>query len=190
MKWRRRRDSNPRYALRAYPFPSNCEEQIPRSGHRQFSVTLASLCNECCACCPCRRNHYLDLPFRGPLKSRRRIEWNQGRKTGVRMTTPIELGTLWGIWPKVKQGFGFARKRFERYAALEARVTALEAALARCPGEACPSCGARAFRLKSVSRRQSAVAQGQTEIWKCAECQNEYEYRYDEPGRRPPGAKR
>jgi ribosomal protein L37AE/L43A len=106
------------------------------------------------------------------------------------MTTPIEVGTLWSIWNKAKQCLGFLRRRFEKYAALEARVTALEAALARCPGEACPFCGARTFRLKEVIKRESIVMRAALEIWKCAECQNQYEYRYDEPGRIPPGAKR
>jgi hypothetical protein len=32
---------------------------------------------------------------------------------------------------------------------LEARVSALEKALERVPGDACPKCGARAMRLKS-----------------------------------------
>ncbi len=75
-----------------------------------------------------------------------------------------------------------ARKRFEKYAALEARVTALEAALARCPGEACPFCGARAWRFKDVQM------QGIMEVWQCGECQKERDYRYDLAGQLPPGA--
>src|SRR5258708_16680300 len=98
------------------------------------------------------------------------------------MTTMSEVGTVWGIWSKVEQGFGFARKRFEKYAALEARVTALEAALARCPGEACPFCGARAWRFKDVQM------QGIMEVWQCGECQKERDYRYDLAGQLPPGA--
>jgi hypothetical protein len=37
--------------------------------------------------------------------------------------------------------------------ALEARVAALEKALERVPGDACPKCGARAMRLKQHGRR-------------------------------------
>jgi hypothetical protein len=97
------------------------------------------------------------------------------------MATPIEVGALWGYWSKAKQGFGFLRRRFEKFAALEARVAALEAALSRCPGEACPFCGIREWRLKDVMMR------GEMEVWQCGECKKEREYRYDLPGQLPPG---
>jgi ribosomal protein L37AE/L43A len=98
------------------------------------------------------------------------------------MTTPVEVSTLWSIWNRTKQGLGFVRRRFEKIAALEARVTALEAALARCPAEGCPFCGARAFRLKEVMMR------GEMEVWQCGECNTDREYRYDLPGQLPPGS--
>jgi hypothetical protein len=40
-----------------------------------------------------------------------------------------------------------------RMDSLETRVAALEKALERFPGEACPKCGARAMRLKEKGRR-------------------------------------
>ncbi len=42
--------------------------------------------------------------------------------------------------------------------ALEKRVSALEKALERVPGEACPTCGARAMRLDEQGRRLGADA--------------------------------
>ncbi len=67
---------------------------------------------------------------------------------------------------------------------LKSRVAALEAALARCPGEACPFCGARAWRVKEVEML------GECEIWHCQECQKEREYRYDLAGQLPPAQSR
>lgn len=66
--------------------------------------------------------------------------------------------------------------------AIEERVTALEASLARCPAEGCPYCGARAWRLERT------MMWGQCEIWHCLECSKKREYRYDLPGQLPPGA--
>jgi hypothetical protein len=56
---------------------------------------------------------------------------------------------------------------------LKQRIAALEAALARCPADGCPYCGARAFRL------QRQDMHGQREIWQCGECQGKAELRLD-----------
>jgi hypothetical protein len=57
--------------------------------------------------------------------------------------------------------------------ALEDRMASLEAALARCPAEGCPFCGARAFRLERVDMH------GQREIWECGDCGKKREVRHD-----------
>jgi predicted nucleic-acid-binding Zn-ribbon protein len=53
---------------------------------------------------------------------------------------------------------------------LEARVSALEKALARVPGEACPKCGARAMRLKVEGRRLGGKDAYRFDTWACQEC--------------------
>jgi hypothetical protein len=70
----------------------------------------------------------------------------------------------------------------EKMTALEARITSLEAALARCPAEGCPFCGALAFRLSHVDMH------GQREVWHCLECQQEKEIRHDLMNRSSRGA--
>src|SRR5262245_28210128 len=57
--------------------------------------------------------------------------------------------------------------------ALEERVAALEADLARCPAEGCPFCGARAWRLDTVDMH------GMREERKCGECGKTREIRHD-----------
>ena len=56
---------------------------------------------------------------------------------------------------------------------LKQRIAALEAALARCPADGCPYCGARAFRLKQQDMN------GEREVWECSECQKRAELRLD-----------
>ena len=48
---------------------------------------------------------------------------------------------------------------------LEARVAALEKALERVPGDACPKCGARAMRLTNLGRRLGDAYRFDT--WTC-----------------------
>jgi hypothetical protein len=66
----------------------------------------------------------------------------------------------------------------DKFKALEERIVSLEAALARCPAEGCPFCGARAFRLDRVDMF------GQREIWLCGECQKKREIRHNLPSAR------
>jgi hypothetical protein len=53
---------------------------------------------------------------------------------------------------------------------LEARVTALEKALERVPGGACPRCGARAMRLTDPGRRLGGKDAYRFDTWACKEC--------------------
>ncbi|MCI0552301.1 MAG: hypothetical protein L0287_15225 [Anaerolineae bacterium] len=55
----------------------------------------------------------------------------------------------------------------ERLDTLEEQVRKLENALARCPGEACPFCGARAWRLKIAEEPRGSNIR---EIWHCEDC--------------------
>src|SRR5438552_16651732 len=57
--------------------------------------------------------------------------------------------------------------------ALEKRVSVLEENLARAPGQACPFCGARAFRFKRT------MTWGKSETCQCEDCKQERVYRYD-----------
>ena len=57
---------------------------------------------------------------------------------------------------------------------LKARVADLEEKLnGKWPGDVCPFCGARAFRLDRVDMH------GQREVWKCEACQKTREVRHD-----------
>lgn len=66
---------------------------------------------------------------------------------------------------------------------LKAKVAALEEVLGgKVPGDACPFCGALAFRLDRVDMH------GEREVWKCRSCEQQREIRLDRPGqiaRRP-----
>jgi ssDNA-binding Zn-finger/Zn-ribbon topoisomerase 1 len=56
----------------------------------------------------------------------------------------------------------------QRTEELEARVTALEKALERVPGEACPKCGARAMRLEQTGRRLGSDTKSyRFGVWAC-----------------------
>ncbi len=57
---------------------------------------------------------------------------------------------------------------------LKARVSELEEKLGgKWPGDVCPFCGARAFRLERADKH------GQREIWHCEECGKKREVRHD-----------
>lgn len=55
---------------------------------------------------------------------------------------------------------------------LEARIADLERRLERCPGDACPRCGALAMRFDRVAghRRQGTPDAFRIESWTCQEC--------------------
>jgi hypothetical protein len=59
-------------------------------------------------------------------------------------------------------------------AELEGRITALEIALRKAPGEACPYCGEREMRLKKTSGPiGSGRGTWRREIWVCKACGKE-----------------
>jgi hypothetical protein len=51
--------------------------------------------------------------------------------------------------------------------ALETRVSALEKALERVPGDACPKCGMRAMRLSYQGRRMGGKDAWRFDTWSC-----------------------
>ena len=77
----------------------------------------------------------------------------------------ISLGTkIWG-WAKQVVLIG------KRIATLEARVTALEEALAKQPADACPFCGERGMRMTSKCvLLGDQGSQWWEEYWTCEKC--------------------
>jgi hypothetical protein len=72
----------------------------------------------------------------------------------------------WKLWARLKQ----APDQIE---ALTARIVALEAALEDCPGQCCPFCGKRSFRLhRQVPRHNGPHIAGYDEIWRCEACKD------------------
>ena len=72
---------------------------------------------------------------------------------------------VFGGWGK--RALSFA----QRVATLEARVAALEDALRKQPGDACPFCGERAMRMKEQSRLLgNQGTQWWEEYWICEKC--------------------
>lgn len=59
-----------------------------------------------------------------------------------------------------------------RVDALEQRLAALERRLERCPGDACPRCGALAVRFERTlgHRQQNTPEAFRIEKWTCQEC--------------------
>jgi hypothetical protein len=71
----------------------------------------------------------------------------------------------------LKRGATYLFKLGKRMATLEERVTALEEALKREPGDACPYCGARAMRKITQGRLMGEPGrQWRTDIWHCEGC--------------------
>ena len=66
------------------------------------------------------------------------------------------------------------RRKMQKIAELEMRITALETALQKCPGEACPYCGERALGLKKASGLTgSGRGTWRRETWVCEACGKE-----------------
>lgn len=84
---------------------------------------------------------------------------------GGNMSTLDSILSLLNKWPAWKR----ITDAPDRLDALEARVSALEKELGRCPAEGCPFCGARSWRLKQVDMH------GKREVWHCLDCQKERE---------------
>jgi len=80
----------------------------------------------------------------------------------------------WEVWRDLQQ----VPTKME---ALERRIAELETKLGgKWPGDVCPYCGAQAFRLERTDML------GKRETWKCGECAQTQEFRFDLPGRKPP----
>lgn len=93
--------------------------------------------------------------------------------TGGELGLAVKAASFFkGIWQ---------RTPFAKIAALNTRVAALEIALAKCPAEGCPFCGARAWRLQEV------MFNGEGERWHCLDCGKQRDYRLDLAGRDAPG---
>jgi uncharacterized protein with PIN domain len=94
------------------------------------------------------------------------------------MTTPVEIHSGWKLLATAKNALSRVFALGKRIATLEERVTALEAALAKQPGDACPYCGERAMRLMMQgSLLGNQGNQWTEEIWLCHECNQSYEKR-------------
>ena len=75
----------------------------------------------------------------------------------------LELLRRWDVWERIE-------KAPERIDELEERIKTLETSLEKCPGEACPHCGARALRLKGVGRMLGGRDAYRDENWECEDC--------------------
>jgi hypothetical protein len=86
------------------------------------------------------------------------------------MTLLSEIPMAVRAWSACKAAWKWVRNRSGKIAALEHRVSTLEAELADYPAEACPYCGKRAWRLKETvySDREA-----RREIWACKSCYEE-----------------
>jgi ribosomal protein L37AE/L43A len=83
-------------------------------------------------------------------------------------------GLLIKGWGWLKQAFAFGK----RYASLESRITAVEAALKKRPPDACPKCGERSMRLsKTWGVKGSSPNEYRIDDWQCGSC-GHYEQRH------------
>jgi hypothetical protein len=83
------------------------------------------------------------------------------------MTTPV-FGWKWLLSAKnaLTRVFAYGKQ----IAMLEARVTALEAALGKQPADACPFCGERAMRKTQDGRIFRGAKQWKQDVWTCQAC--------------------
>jgi predicted Zn-ribbon and HTH transcriptional regulator len=94
----------------------------------------------------------------------------------------------WKIITRIRQLFQQAEKIGEivlHISDLQKRVAELEKRLERAPGEACPHCGALAFRVHDSA--PAGMGRLRREM-KCGECGFEEEHFFD-PLKQPPGRK-
>ena len=76
----------------------------------------------------------------------------------------VELLKRWDVWKKVEE----APSRID---ALEARVAALESRVQHKPGEACPKCGALAYRVdRTEPHNVFGDMGGRIHHMKCQDC--------------------
>lgn len=94
------------------------------------------------------------------------------------MVTPVEVGAGKTLWSWIKSNAQKIFKLGKRIATLEERVTALEDALKKQPGDECPYCGERAMRLTEQSGLLgNQGSQWTEEDWTCEKCGKIYQER-------------
>lgn len=78
------------------------------------------------------------------------------------------------LWRVAKAGWKWLRKPIDRFLDLERQVAALEARLAKKPGQDCPYCGEPALRMiwaSPVIGRADGMSRD--EKWRCEKCGKE-----------------
>jgi hypothetical protein len=86
------------------------------------------------------------------------------------MATPVEAHFGWKWLLSVKSAFTRVFAYGKQIATLEARVAALEAALAKQPADACPFCGERAMRKTKAGRLLGGNMKWTEDVWTCEAC--------------------
>src|SRR5882724_11862505 len=86
------------------------------------------------------------------------------------MVTLSEIPVFLRLLGACKASWSWITRRQGNRAGLERRISALEAALADCPADACPYCGKRTWRLKETVYTDR---EARHEIWACGECNNQ-----------------
>jgi hypothetical protein len=93
------------------------------------------------------------------------VEWST-------MTTPVETYVGKKTLDSIKHGAMYVFKLGRRIATLEARVTELEAKLAKRLPDGCPKCGEMAMRVTSNwGINGSPPNQWRQDEWKCEKCE-------------------
>ena len=88
-------------------------------------------------------------------------------EAGTVMSTLDSILQLLEKWPKWKR----VKETPDRVDQLEARLTALEVKLQRAPGQACPKCGAFAYRVESSKPHPTFGNMGAlVRLMKCGDC--------------------
>jgi hypothetical protein len=86
------------------------------------------------------------------------------------MVTPVEAHFGWKWLLAAKNAFTRVFAYSKQIAMLEARVTALEATLAKQPADACKFCGERAMRKIQDGRLWGGPKQWKKDVWACQAC--------------------
>jgi len=87
------------------------------------------------------------------------------------MVTSAEIPWLLRTWNACKSLWRWIKLKSDKVDQLEMRVAALESALAKHPGDACPYCGERGMRMIWSSGIQyGAKEKYREEQWKCEAC--------------------
>jgi hypothetical protein len=100
----------------------------------------------------------------------------------IEPTGDIKVGLkVWMYWGHLRELWKEFRRSSEQILDLQQRVADLEKKLQRCPGEACPHCGALAFRVVN-SQPDPNVPSVLIRQMKCQECDFEERRVFQPPG--------